>query len=138
MKIFAAVLLILALCLEISVTTLPLVFVSLLCLIVVLREDWLFIAAFLTGLLLDLLSFRTLGLSSIFLVSFLFVVLLYQGKFEIDTGYFVAAVGFLGSFLFLFLVGSTQLIIVQAIFSSLIAWLLFKLIKFSQFKTQHG
>jgi cell shape-determining protein MreD len=129
MKFLALVLLLLALIFEVSLTTIPFIFLVLLCLIVIIKQDWLFAAAFVFGLLFDILSFKTIGSSSAFLVLFLFLVLLYQSKFEITTGYFVAIASFFGSFLFLFLQGYTHLIIIQAVVSSVIALILFKLIQ---------
>jgi cell shape-determining protein MreD len=93
------------------------------------KGNWLFALAFVFGLLFDLLSFKTLGFSSALLILFLFLVLLYQSKFEITTGYFVAIASFLGSFSFLFLQGYTHLILFQAILSAIIGLLLFKLIQ---------
>src|ERR1035437_2356663 len=103
MKFLAIVILALALILEVSITTIPLLFLVLLCLMVLIKGDWLFILAFVFGLIFDLLAFKTLGVTSAFLTAFLFLVLLYQSKFEITTGYFVTIAAFLGSFLFLFL-----------------------------------
>ncbi|MGA2967571.1 MAG: hypothetical protein ABSD69_00140 [Candidatus Levyibacteriota bacterium] len=129
MKFLAIILLLLALILEVSLTTIPFIFLVLLCLTVVLRANWLFIAAFIFGLLFDLLSFKALGISSSFFVIFLFLVLLYQSKFEITTGYFVLVTSFSGSLLFLFLQGYTNAIILQTILSVVIGLLLFKLIQ---------
>jgi cell shape-determining protein MreD len=129
MKFLALLLLLLALIFEVSLTTIPFIFLILLCLIVIIKQSWLFAAAFVFGLLFDILSFKTIGSSSAFLVLFLFLVLLYQSKFEITTGYFVAIASFFGSFLFLFLQGYTHLIIIQAILSSIIALVMFKLIQ---------
>ena len=130
MKFIAVVLLLLVvLFLEVSLTTIPLILLVLLCLMVLLRENWLFLVAFIFGLLFDLLSFKTIGVSSAFLVLILFLVLLYQSKFEITTGYFVTIAAFVSSFLFLFLQGYTHAIILQSIFSAMIGLLLFKLIQ---------
>jgi cell shape-determining protein MreD len=129
MKYFALVLLLLALVFEVSLTTIPFIFLVLLCLLVIFRENWLFAMAFIFGLLFDFLSFKTVGISSLFLVLILFLVLLYQSKFEITTAYFVAIASFLGSLLFLMLQGYTHSIILQAILSSIIGLLLFKLIQ---------
>jgi rod shape-determining protein MreD len=126
MKFLAITLLLLSLVLEISITTIPFIFLVLLCLTVVLRENWLFLLAFIFGLLFDLLSFKTLGVSSAFLTAFMFLVLLYQSKFEITTGYFVLIASFIGSLLFLLLQEYTQFILIQALVSSIIALLLFK------------
>jgi cell shape-determining protein MreD len=129
MKYLALVLLLLALVFEVSLTTLPFIFLVLLCLMVIFRGNWLFAVAFIFGLLFDLLSFKTVGISSLFLVLVLFLVLLYQSKFEITTVYFVAIASFLGSFLFLMLQGYTHSIILQSILSAIIGLLLFKLIQ---------
>ena len=83
MKFLAVILLSLALILEASLTTIPFILLVLLCLMVLTRESWLFALAFVFGLLLDLLTFKTLGFSSAFLTAILFLVLLYQSKFEI-------------------------------------------------------
>jgi rod shape-determining protein MreD len=129
MKYFALVLLLLALVFEVSLTTIPFIFLVLLCLMVIFRENWLFAMAFIFGLLFDFLSFKTVGISSLFLVLVLFLVLLYQSKFEITTAYFVAIASFLGSLLFLVLQGYTHSIILQSILSAIIGLLLFKLIQ---------
>jgi|ERR1035437_5131136 cell shape-determining protein MreD len=129
MKLLSIVFLLLALILEVTLTTIPLLFLILLCLIVLFKEKWLFIAAFVLGALFDLLLLKTLGTTSAFLVLFLFLVLLYQSKFEIATGYFVIIASFFGSLLFLFISGYTHLIIIQAILSSIIALVLFKSIQ---------
>ena len=86
MKFLAVVFLLLALLSEVSLTTIPFIFLVLLCLMVVFKGNWLFAAALVFGLLFDLLSFKTVGFSSSLLVVFLFLVLLYQSKFEITTG----------------------------------------------------
>lgn len=138
MRFLAIILLILAILLEVSITTLPLVFLVLLSLMIVMRNDWLFLVAFICGLLLDALSFRALGFSSIIFLTFLFIALLYQSKFEINTGYFAITMTFLGSLTFLLLAGFTHLIIVQSILASLIGLVLFKFIQIANAKLQYG
>jgi len=129
MKLLAIILLLVALILEVSLTTIPFIFLVLLCLTVLLREDWLFIAAFIFGLLFDLFSFKTIGVSSSFFVAFLFLVLLYQSKFEITTDYFILIASLLGSFCFLFFQGYTNSIILQTAVSAIIGLCLFKLMQ---------
>ena len=126
MKFLALFLLTLALILESTITTIPLIFVTLLCLTVVLKENWMFFFAFIFGLMLDLVTFKTPGLSSSFFVVFLFSVLLYRSKFEIATNYFVLASSFIGSFIFLLIAGYTNSIILESIISSIIGIVLFK------------
>ena len=96
---------------------------------VIFKQNWLFAAAFILGLLFDILSFKTIGISSAFLCVFLFLVLLYQSKFEITTGYFVLISSFLGSILFLFIQGYTHMILIQAVTSSIIALSIFEILK---------
>jgi len=129
MKLLALAFLIIALILEITLTTIPFVFLILLCLLVLLKENWLFILAFVFGLLLDLLSFKTLGSSSIFLTVILFLVLLYQSKFEIATNAFVFFASLFGSFIYLLFLGYHDNLIIQAILSSIIGLILFKLMQ---------
>jgi len=129
MKFLAVVLLLLALILEVSLTTIPFIFLVLLCLTVLFKENWLFVLAFIFGLLFDLLSFKTVGFSSAFFVLMLSLVLLYQSKFEITTGYFVLIASFLGSFLFLVISGYHNSLILEPLLSAIIGLLLFKLIQ---------
>ena len=128
MKLLAFILLAIALILEASLTTIPFVFLILLCFLVLSRENWLFIFAFAIGLILDLVTFKTLGLSSIFFVTILFLVLLYQSKFEIATNAFIFFASLLGSFGYLLFLGYKD-ILFQAIFSSIIGLILFKVIQ---------
>lgn len=125
MKLLALVILTIALILESSLTTIPFVFLSLMCLLVLSRENWLFIFAFAFGLVLDLGTFKTPGASSIFLVVFLFLVLLYQSKFEIQTNTFVFFASLLGSFAYLWFFGYTNNLFFQAISGSIIGLALF-------------
>ena len=125
MKFLAIIILILALILESTVTTLPLILISLLCFMVISKDNSLFIAAFIFGLLLDLALFKTPGLSSICLVIFLFLVLLYQNKFEIATNSFILVASFLGSLGFLLVLHYNNLVLFESIVSSLLALLLF-------------
>jgi rod shape-determining protein MreD len=129
MKFLVIFLLLLALILEASLTTIPFIFLILLVFMALSRANWLFIAAFIFGILLDLVGFRTLGISSAFFLIILFLVLLYQSKFEIATNAFIIVTSFFGSLGYLILIGFDQNLLLQAIFSSIIGLLLFKLIQ---------
>lgn len=129
MKFLVFFLLLLALILEASLTTIPFVFLILLVFMALSRANWLFILAFVFGILLDLVGFRTLGISSAFFLIILFLVLLYQSKFEIATNAFIVAASFFGTLGYLILVGFDQNLLLQAILSSIIGLLLFKLMQ---------
>lgn len=132
MKFLAIFLLSVALILEASLTTIPFVFLILLVFMALSRANWLFVLAFVFGILLDLVGFRTLGISSAFFLIILFLILLYQSKFEIATNAFIFTASFFGSlgYLALFRLGQNWLL--QAILSAIIGLLLFKLIQRSK------
>jgi cell shape-determining protein MreD len=123
------VLLFISLILESSLTTIPLTFIVLLCLTVVYKDNFVFFLAFVFGVFLDILSFNTIGVSSIFFISSIFLVLIYQKKFEITTYPFVLIASFIGSISFLLLLGFSDLIIIQSVVSSLLAVLLFHVLR---------
>jgi len=132
MKPLSLLILILALILQASITTIPLVFLVLLSLTVISKDAIIISAAFIAGVLIDILSFQTPGITSAILITFLFLVLLYQRKFEIATNYFILGASFLGSIIILFIIGNNHLIIFEAIISSIIGFLIFNLFKTSK------
>ena len=127
MIIFPVVLLLIALFLESSVTSIPLVLLVLISFTVIYRNYSVFIMAFIFGLILDILTFKTVGISSLFFISVMFLILIYEKKFEIKTNYFVILASFLGSFFFLFIFGYGN-IILQSFLSILIGLLIFQVL----------
>lgn len=103
--------------LEGTVTTLPLTLIFLLCLTVMKRQEWIFFLAFVAGLVLDSFALRTLGVSSLFFVSFVFLIQLYQRKYETATMQFVVLASFFGSLWYLISTGS-HAVLLQALLSS--------------------
>lgn len=134
MKLLALFFLITALILEATFTTVPLIFVVLLVFTVTLKQNWIFAPAFIFGLIFDLVSFKTPGLSSIFLVTFLFLVLSYRRKFEIATNYFVLTSSFIGSLGFLAVLGYNNNIFFQAVAGSIFGLILFNLLQRANLK----
>ena len=133
MWFFVILILILAL-LQTSVTTLPLVFLLFLNAAVVAKKTWIFPIAFLTGLALDALLLNPLGKTSLFLAIFLFIILLYDKKFDIQTFPFVFLASFIGSFVY-FILFQISNAFAQALISAAIAtisfWFLIQLNEFS-------
>ncbi len=129
MRILATVLLFLAFSLEITLTSIPLVFILLVAFVPFYRNNFMFFLAFLFGLLLDFFAFRDVGISSIFFVSFIFLMLLYQSKLEISTNYFVFIATFLGSFLYIFIFSFQGYIILEALTSAVFGILIFNIFK---------
>jgi len=127
--------LLLALLLEGTVTTLPLVLIVLLCLTIFRRDAIVFPVAFLAGILLDILTVQTIGVSSLFFTVMLFMILLYQRKYEINSYPFVAAAAFLGSFGFLFVFGRGN-VFLDTIVNVFAALILFALLRFIYIKNK--
>lgn len=89
MYLYSIVLLLFAVLLEGSVTTLPVTLVVLVLLYCLFKEDLVFLLATVSGVILDVLLVRSVGGSSMFYLFVLFLLFLYQRKFEIDSYYFV-------------------------------------------------
>jgi hypothetical protein len=119
--------------LEGTITTLPLVLISFLILMIFLRLKFLFWIALFSGILLDVFLQRPLGATSLILIIFLFVIVLYENKFEASTNYFILITAFLGSLIYLFLLG-VQHFLIQSVAASLLALGVFKLLIYSEIK----
>ncbi len=108
-----------------SFTTLPLVLDVLLVSFVLNRGSWVFLASFLSGIILDIISLRLIGTTSVIFISLLFILTLYEKKFEVKTVYFVFFSSFIGSLIFL-IVFKYDYVLQQGVVSSIFAILLFK------------
>jgi cell shape-determining protein MreD len=113
-----------------TMTTLPLVFLCIVILTILMRNLFLFILAFLSGIFLDAFALRPIGETSIFLLLFVFLILLYQRKYEINTYPFVLIVSFAGALLYLVLFGY-QHVFWESIMSALFAVLLFGMFRYA-------
>src|SRR3989344_4377934 len=89
--------LILSVILEASFISLPLTFSALLFWTVTTQRKEVFALAFFSGLFLDVLTFRSLGISSAYFILVILAAFLYRSKFEINTAGFIGVFGFLGS-----------------------------------------
>ena len=118
-----------------SLTTIPLSIAVLSVITVLFEKSWVFFAAFLLGLFLDLFGLRPLAQTSLFFVLFVFIIWLYERKFETQTLTFVFFSSFLGSLIYL-IVFRYNNILFQAFVSALFAVLVFHLIQNSKIKTQ--
>ncbi|MDO8658442.1 MAG: hypothetical protein Q7K55_06880 [Candidatus Levybacteria bacterium] len=109
-----------------AVISVPLVLDFILVYYVFERKAWIFALAFILGLILDIFHLRLLGATSIFFAVFIFIITLYERKFEIKTTAFVLFFSFIGSLIFLFIF-KYNYVLQQALISSLIAILIFKI-----------
>lgn len=130
MRILSWLIFFLLVIIEGSVTTLPLTLIFLLFLTVVKRQEWIFLLAFVAGILLDVFAFHPLGISSFYFVVFIFLLLLYQRKYETATMPFIGIAAFFGSCAYLFVTGQSA-VFLQAIISTIIAGSAFVIYRFT-------
>lgn len=108
-----------AILLQSFVTSVPLTIPIIIFSAVFIRTNIVFFLAFFSGFFLDLLTLNLLGVSSLFFVILVFIIYLYQRKFEIDNAIFVSFISFVASLIYLFLMGSNY-----AVLSSFMIFLL--------------
>lgn len=121
---FFIFLLIPSIILEATVTSIPLIFVILLELIIISKQWYVFALAFISGVIVDSLLLRPIGETSIFLLSFLFLVLLYQRKYEIYSIPFIVISSFIGTSIYLLLTQGDY-VILQSLICAFISLVLF-------------
>lgn len=90
----------LCLFLESSILMLPLVLLIILLFGVLYKQTWIFLAAFLLGIFLDILTFGRIGESSIFFLSVMGIVFLYERKFEIQSIPFISIFSFISTLIY--------------------------------------
>src|SRR5689334_21830140 len=98
--------------LEATIIQLPLTLLLLLVITIFYRSEWSFIFAIAIGIILDSLLFRPIGETSLFFCVFLFLVFLYEQKFELKTPAFGVFMSLFGS-LFYFLLFGYQVLLLQ-------------------------
>jgi hypothetical protein len=114
--------------LECTVTTLPLLLIFTTIILILRRRLWVFALAFFGGLIVDVVSVHVIGGMSVFLVVCLFLILLYERKYEIATIQFVLASSFFGSLLYLLIFGYKD-VLVQSFVASVVGVLLFVILR---------
>lgn len=111
-----------------TLTSLPLSLLLLLNIAIITKKTWVFAVAFLAGLLLDVLTLNPLGKTSLFFLIFIFIVLIYDRKFEIQTYPFVLISSFFGSLAYLLIFGYPG-VLAQAAFACAVAVLFFFILR---------
>ena len=116
--------LLIAVLIEATFTTIPLALLLLINFLVLEKKSWVFAASFFSGLALDILSLRYLGSTSLYFVIVLFIINLYERKFETSNIYFVLFTSFVGSFFYL-TVFEVRLALSQAVLSAFLGSIIF-------------
>lgn len=101
---------------EALVIQLPFVMLLLLLAFMFSRKQWVVFLSIPAGILLDSLTFRTLGQSSIFFAIFLGIFFAYEKKFEVNSVGFMIFATLMGTLSYLLIFGS-QYLIIQTILS---------------------
>lgn len=115
-----------------TLTTIPLSIAALVVCTVIFRKPWVFFAAFIFGLFLDLSLLAPLGQRGLMFVVFIFTLFLYERKFETQSITFVFFSSFLGSLIYLMVFGYNN-VLLQSFISAVIGVLLFQFL-ISNFK----
>lgn len=113
--------------LESTVVKIPLLAIFLLNLFVRQRNTTTFIYAFFVGIVFDILIVQKVGFTSLYLITFLYLVYLYQRKFEINTLPFVliaTKIAVISSYFIFGRSGLFLMLIISLIFSVLLFYLL--------------
>lgn len=110
--------------LEGTVISLPLSLISLIFLATTRKHIAVFFLAIINGLILDLITLRPLGITGIFYTVFLFLLFLYERKYETSTLPFILSAVFVGVLTYS-VIFSTANIILQIILSLIIVTLIY-------------
>jgi cell shape-determining protein MreD len=112
--------------LEGSVISLPFSLLSLIFLATTRKHVSVFFLAIVNGLILDLITLRPLGITGIFYTVFLFLLFLYERKYETSTLPFILSAVFVGVLIYSVIFNNTH-ITLQIILSIIIITLVYSL-----------
>lgn len=119
-KILIASVLFLLVLLESSWTFFPLTIIFLIALFASTKEEAVLIAAFLFGLLLDILTLRAWGISSLFFLIVLLLLFLYEKKFETSSALFIGIYSMLVVLVY-FVIFTGQFLPIESFFAAVFA-----------------
>lgn len=122
-----------AILLGVSISSIPLIIPVLVFAAVSFKTKEIYVLSFFSGLILDLLTFNPLGFSSAFFLSLVFIIYLYQKKFEIDNIVFVSAISSISSFIYLWILGNSYSVF-SSVFILLVAGVSFLVYKLTTHK----
>lgn len=129
MKIVLLLVLVLALVTEGVITSLPLVLIVLIISASFLKAAQVYWWAFIAGIILDVLLLKPLGLSSAFYLAILFLISLYEKKFEISSPFFVSTVVLIASGMY-FIISPFPQGVLQSIVAAAMSLVLFLLLEY--------
>lgn len=119
--------------LETSIVAMPLVLLLLIILAALYKELWIFPISFVAGVILDILTFQRVGISSILFLIFFGIFFLYQKRFEVQTIQFVFFFTLVTSFVY-YLFSQGKFLPIEAMVSGMIGGTIFLLCRMSNQK----
>jgi cell shape-determining protein MreD len=119
---------IIGLFIESSLVAIPFSLIFILLIFINRKDGMVFTIAFLLGIVLDILLIRQVGLTGLFFVVFLFLVSLYDRKYEINTWPFVLLSSFFGAAFYAQLFGTSDVLVTSFVtmIMSVVAFLCMK------------
>jgi cell shape-determining protein MreD len=135
MQKFLIGLVVIALILEGSLTSLPLVLLSLLLFRIATKSSNGFLLAFLAGILLDVFLVRPLGETSVYFLIVLFLIGMYEKKFEVNSLPFIMLATLTTAFVYL-IIFPVPASFIQAISLTFMAGVLYILLRLKKTKKQ--
>lgn len=124
-------LLIVSLILEGTITTMPLVLMSLMLLTIHLKHQDMFFYAFISGVILDVFLVRQIGVSSVFFLISLLLIFLYDRKYELQTPFFVTLITFFSTMMYFIIFPSPQMLVIS-VTTTLLSLFIFHLMRVFQ------
>jgi len=110
-----------ALLFEGTITSLPLVLVALIITATKLRNTDIFLIAFIAGVILDVLLVRPIGQTSVYFLIILFLIFLYERKYEVASSLFVIIATFFSSVVY-FIFFQTPQSLIQAVTATVLSF----------------
>ena len=123
-------LLFILICLQTTLVSIPFVLGGILLLSVLYKEYWIFPVSFVAGILLDLVTFQTVGITSLFFTFVLGILFLYERKFEIQSMPFITMFTFLASLAYGYLFDEPYVIFASVALTGMLSGLFFFLARF--------
>lgn len=130
-------LLIVAIFVQGNISTIPVVISVLLLMYILYKSAWIFFAAFISGIIIDSATLSQMGVTSMYLVLFVFSIYLYERKFEIQTRQFTILSSFVGGSIYS-IVTSGDAFLLHGLWCSIITLALFETLNYFNTVKQHN
>jgi hypothetical protein len=111
---------------NITFTTIPFTVVFLLGFAVLKKSVFIYFLALITGIFLDSIAFRMVGITSIILILMVYIIFLYERKIEVKNRYFYGLIVLIFSYIYMVIFGYSYALL-QSLVASICGFLSFLL-----------